>query len=158
ALAGQRLALVLGAGAALPGGIVLADEDGEQGVVAELVMVVEVLVAQAQAEDALLEEVRQGVLDLVGVAVVPEAAGQLVEEVEPGLEFAEEQPAGIGGDGGAVEAGDDVARSEAVEKQIGGVTRCQNARASWVGRKGLWQNPLCQLRGRRARALVRNAG
>jgi hypothetical protein len=87
-------------------------------------VVVEVLVAQAQAEDALLEEFGEGVLDLVGVAVVGEAAGELVEEVELGLDLAQEQAAGVGGDGGAVKAGADVSVAEGLEGQGRPSTRC----------------------------------
>ena len=99
ALAGQGLALVLGPDALLALRIVLADQDGQQRVVAKAVVVDEVFVAQAEAEDALLEQIGEGVLDEVGIAVVGEAAGELVDEVELGFDLAQEQAAGVGGDG-----------------------------------------------------------
>ena len=92
-------------------------------------MVVEVFVAQAEAEDALLEQVEQGVFDEVGVAVIGEAVGELLDEVELGFDLAEQQPAGIGGDGAAVKACHDVTRTEVLEKEIGRGTICHSVRA-----------------------------
>src|SRR5207302_11382227 len=95
-----------GVEAVVAGGVGLAGEDGEQRIVAEGVVVVEVLVAQAQTEDALLKELGEGVLEAVGVAVGGEAAGELVVEVEFGLDLAGQQSTGVGGDVAAVEGGD----------------------------------------------------
>src|SRR5262249_43066346 len=125
---------------------------------AQSVVVDEVFVAEAQAEDALLEEVVQGVFDEFGIAVVGEAAGELLDEAELGLDLAEEQSAAVGGDGAAVEAGDDFAGAEGLEEQGGGVTVCHDAAASGVAIKVLVAQPLCQPRGRCARGLVRNMG
>lgn len=118
-------------------GIAFADEDGQQGVVAQAVLVVEVFVAQAQAEEALHEEFGEGVLDEVGVAVVAEAAGERLDEVELGFDLAEEQSAAVGGDRPAVEAGHPFAGSEVVEKEFGCGTLCPSVMASWVGMKVL---------------------
>src|SRR5205823_2614000 len=96
----------------------------------------EVLVAQAEAEDALREELREGVLDLVGVAVVAEAAGELVDEVELGLDLAEQQAAGFRGDGEAIEAGDDVAVSEGFKEEVGAGTLCSHGAVRLEVRKG----------------------
>src|SRR5207302_7653666 len=117
ALAGQGLAAIPAADALLALGIFLADEDSEQRVVAELVMVVEVFVAEAQTEEALLEEFGQGVLDQLRVAVVGEAAGELLDEVELRFDLAEQQTARIGGDLPPVETGHDLTGSEGLEKQ-----------------------------------------
>jgi hypothetical protein len=91
ALAGPGLAAVGRTSPVLAGGVGFADEGGEQGIVAEGVVVVEVLATQAEGEDALLEELGEGVLDQLGVAEVGEAAGELVEEVKLGLDLAEGQ-------------------------------------------------------------------
>ena len=85
----------------------LIDEDGQERVVPQLVVIVEVFVAQAQPEDALLEEFGERVLDQVGVAVIGEAAGELFDEVEAAFDLAEEQAAGVGGHVATVKAGDD---------------------------------------------------
>jgi hypothetical protein len=58
--------------------------------VAQLVVVEQILVAQAEAEDALLEQLEQGVLAEVGIAEIGEAAGELIDEAELGFDFAEQ--------------------------------------------------------------------
>jgi hypothetical protein len=87
-------------------------------------VVVAVFVAQAQAEDALLEEFGEGVRAAVGVAVIGAATGERVEEVELGFDRAEEQAAGVGRDLAAIKAGADVAGAEVLEKPFGWGTRC----------------------------------
>src|SRR5581483_1350457 len=158
ALAGQGLAAVGRVAAALAGGVGLADEDGEQGVVAEGVVVEEVLVPQAQAEDALLEEVGEGVLDAVGVAVVGEAAGEALDEAELGLDLAEEQAAGVGGDVAAVEGGGHLAAAEGLKKEFGVGTLCRHEAVLSVWRKGSRSTPLCHKGQPRAIPSVRNPG
>ena len=141
ALAGQRLAAVVGALAVLAVGVLLADEDGQEGVV-----VVEVLVAQAEAEEALLEEFGEGMLDLVGVAVVGEAAGELVDEVELGFDLAEEEVARVGGNGGAVEADADSTAAEGLKGEGRWHTLCSHGAVLGKARKRKVLNPL-RIRG-----------
>src|SRR5512142_59977 len=59
-LTGQGLAAIATALPGLPGGVELTDDGREQGVAPEVVVVVEVLVAQSQAEDPLGEEISDG--------------------------------------------------------------------------------------------------
>ncbi len=158
ALAGQGFALVAGTSALGAGGVGLIDEDSKQGIVTEAVVVVEVAVAEAQGEDALLEEVGEGVLDAIRVAVIGEAAGELIDKVELGFDLAEKESAGVGGDRSAVEVGDDGPGAEVLEDECGCVTVCHGAVISRVGSKGLSLFPLCQLRDHRASLLVRNMG
>ena len=80
ALAGQGLASIGLAAAGFAGGVRLADDGGQQRIVAEVVMVVEVLVAQGQAVDPLGDEVLQRVLDQVGVTMIGEAVGELADD------------------------------------------------------------------------------
>ena len=107
----------------LAGGIGLADDGGQQGVAAEVVVVVEVLVAQRQGVDPLGDEVLEGVLDEVGVAMVGEAGGELAEDAGEFLGLAEQQGAAVGGDVAAVESGEDLAGAEEREIQITRVGR-----------------------------------
>jgi hypothetical protein len=53
-------------------------------------LLIEVFVTQAQAEDALLQEIGERVLDQFGVPVIGEARGKLVEEAEMAIDFAEQ--------------------------------------------------------------------
>src|SRR5271166_5518990 len=135
ALAGERLAAVFGTEPVPAFGIAFADENGQQGIVAQAVMVVEIFVAQAQSEEPLLEQLGKGVLDQVGIAVIGEAAGKLLDEVELGFDLTEHQATGVGGNLATVETGDDFAGSEVLEKHLGWVTLCHSELASWVGMK-----------------------
>src|SRR5579859_5631069 len=106
------MATVARAHAVLPQRVAFADQDGQQRVVAESIMIVEVLVAQAQAIETLLEQVRHRVLDEVGVAVIAETAGELFDEAELGFDFAQEQSTGVGGNVPAVKGSDNRAAIE----------------------------------------------
>jgi len=124
ALAGQRLTPIAGA---LPGGargIELADDGGQQGITAEVVVVVEVFVAQGQGVDPLGHEVRQRVLDEVGLAVVGEAGGELADNGGEVLGRSEQQRAAVGGEVAAVEIGDPFAAAEHGTVEAGGGTLC----------------------------------
>jgi hypothetical protein len=157
-LAGQRLATVADAEAVFAHGIGLADQDGEERIEAESVVVVEVFVAQAQAEDTLAEKVAQGVFDQIGVAMVGEAACEGVEEAEGLIDFAEEQAASVGGDDAAIKGGDDLAGSEVLEIEAGGVTVCAHGAVLVMWCNGRWLHQLCHRGQPRAIPPVRNAG
>src|SRR5512135_2040939 len=67
--------------ARLAGGIGLADFDGgQQGVAAQLVVVVEVLVTEGQGVDPLGDQFLGGMFDELGVAMIGAAGGELVED------------------------------------------------------------------------------
>jgi len=136
-LAGERLAAILGANAILAERIALADGDGEESVVAKSVVIDEVLVSQAEAEDALLEEIAEGMFEAVGMAIIGEAIGELIEEVEVFIEIAQEQGSRVGGDAAAIEIGEDLAAIEGLESDGGGNTLCHTrpfllARGKWL--------------------------
>jgi len=123
-LAGQRLALVGSLEAVGSGGIGLTGEDSEQGVSAEAVVVVEILVSEAEAVDALFDELQEGVFDAVGIAVVGETVGEGIQEVELLLDFTQKQPASVGGDGTAVKGGENRTGTEGLEIEARGSTLC----------------------------------
>jgi hypothetical protein len=110
--------------ARLAGGIGLADDGGQERITAEVVVVVEVLVAQRQGGDALGDQLLHGVFGEAGVAVVGEAGGELAEDAGESLGLAEQQGAAVGGDGAAVEVGEDVAAAEHGKVEVGRVTLC----------------------------------
>lgn len=89
--------------------IFLADQNGEQGIVTQLIVIVEIFVSQTQAEDALLEKLFERVLDAIGIAIIGKAACELRDEAELGFDFPQQQSAGIGSDLAAVKASDDIA-------------------------------------------------
>ena len=96
AFAGRRLAAVARPLPGLAGGVALADDGGRQGVAAQDIVVVEVLVAQGQGVDALGEKVFEGVLDQVGVAMIGEAGGELADDRREVRGLAEEQGVAVG--------------------------------------------------------------
>src|SRR5262249_18881645 len=108
--------------------------------------------------DALLEELQQGVLDAVGVAVVGEAAGELRDEAELGLDLPQEQAAGVGGHGAAGEGGDDRAGPEGFKGEFGAGTLCRHGAVLSVWRKRSLLTPLCHKGRPRAIPPMRNRG
>ena len=68
-------------------------------------MVVEVFVAEGDGDNALGDEGAQAVLDPVGVAMIGEAIRHLVKKRQTLLDPAQQQQAGIGSDGTAIESG-----------------------------------------------------
>ena len=70
-------------------------------------MVVEVLVSECDADDALHDQGLDRVFDEGGVAAVLEAGGEFAGQAEHLVGGAKQQRTGIGGDGAAVEGGDD---------------------------------------------------
>jgi hypothetical protein len=85
----------------------VADDCGEQGVAMQLVVVIEVLVAEGQGVDPLGDQIGDGVLDEVGVAMIGEAGGALVDDPSEWLGLAEQHGAAVGGDVAAVAVGAD---------------------------------------------------
>ena len=96
ALAGQRRAV----GAP---GLELAGQDRQHRVVAELVVVDQVLVAERDAEHALADQRRDLVLDPLRHARVAEAGGEAPDQADRPVGGAEQQRAGVRGDRAAVE-------------------------------------------------------
>lgn len=87
-------------------GLAFAGEEAEEGIVAPLVVIVEIFVAEGEAVDALGEQLLDGVLDVARVAVIVEAGGEAGQEVEFGSGLAEEEGSAVGGGGGAAEISD----------------------------------------------------
>jgi hypothetical protein len=135
-LACQGFPFIAQAPAVFTRGIFFAHEHSHERIVPQLVVVVEIFVTQTQCENALLQEIFQGVLDQVGIAVVDETiAGEPADEVELGLDLAEEQAAAIRCHLAPIEGGCNFPRSEALEKQRFLVTLCHGGVPPWVGIK-----------------------
>ena len=78
-------------------------------------MVDEILVALSDANHALGDEGSQTVLDPLGVAVIGEAGGYLVRNRQVPIDLAQQQGAGIGSDGTAVEISHHTAAGRGVQ-------------------------------------------
>src|ERR1035438_2200338 len=73
-------------------------------VVCQVVVVIEVFVAQCQPEHALHDQIQQRVLYLIGLAVIGEAGGEPAHDPSPRLQFLQHQHSAIGGDVATIEA------------------------------------------------------
>ena len=80
-------------------------QQGQQRVVTQIVVVVEILVAQGDARDALRQQGPQGVHSEPGVAVIPEARGHPVEEPDDAVDLPQQQRSGVRRDRSAIECG-----------------------------------------------------
>jgi hypothetical protein len=98
------VAAILRAPPLLPLHIILVQRHGQHRIVPQLVVIVEILVAQRQPKHALRDEVQQRMLDLLGVAVVGEAGGEAPYDSRARLQFLQQQGSPIGGDVAPIEA------------------------------------------------------
>jgi hypothetical protein len=83
----------------------LAGEDRHHRIVAQLVVVVDVLVAKRQPEHALPDQRRHKVLHQLRAAMIAEAAGKAINQFDRSIRRAEQQRPGIRGDRPAVKPG-----------------------------------------------------
>ncbi len=115
----QRMAAIALAGPVFPVDVGGADGQGEDAVGAELVVVVDVLVAQHEAEQALGDQLLEGVFAAAGIAVVAEAAGEAPGEVDMVIGGAEQESAAIGRHASAIEAQADLTAAMVGEGEAG---------------------------------------
>jgi hypothetical protein len=99
-------------------------EQREHRVVAQLVVVVHVLIAQGDADDPLSHQGRQHVHHLVLLAVVLKARGDPLDQADRAIGVAQQQPAPVGGHGAAVERRHHPPRSEAFKLELFQGTLC----------------------------------
>ena len=150
-LAGQRRAVLAAA-------LELAGEEAEHGVVAQVVVVVQILVAQGEAGDALGHERGNGVCGEARIAVVGEAAGDAVEQAAVPPDLPEQQRPRIGGDRPAVEGGRDFTTLTALKSERNDLTLCRHRSFPPVAVKFLGNNNLTSAGDRCLLHPVRNPG
>ncbi len=95
-------------------------------------MVVHVLVAERQAQDALSHDLLDGVLDAAWGAVIREALSEAAQDPALALHFAEQQDTRIRGDIAAVETGDKVTVTRSLGVKRSGSTLCHRSRWAWI--------------------------
>jgi hypothetical protein len=96
----------------------------------ELLVVVEILVAEGQGHDPLEEEFEGGEFELFFIPMIGEAASELADDAEAFFNLPEEQSASIGGDGSAVELGDDFSAVVGLKQERLSVTVCHDERVA----------------------------
>ena len=124
ALAGAGVAAVLGSAALLACEVLLAAQQRQQRVGAQLIVIVEVLITQHQPVDALGDQLAHAVFDLRGLAVIAEAGGELPHDTAALLELAQQHAAAVGGDRAAIETGHHLAAAMFGEGEAGLGTLC----------------------------------
>jgi hypothetical protein len=88
---------------------------GHQRIEAQAVMVVEVLVAQGDAHDALAQQHRQVMLDKMAVAAVAETSGELLAHTPDPVHLPQQQRAAFAGKMPAAETGLDPAAAKGLK-------------------------------------------
>ena len=121
-------------------------------------MVVEILVAEGDAKDTLGDEAAQAVPDPLGVAVIGEAVRHLAKKRQVPPDPAQQQGAGIGSDGAAVEISHHTAASVGFKLQGFGVTLCWHRFSLWILVNSFDKSMLPDSENRCFLPLVRNAG
>ena len=117
-LTGKRLALIGITTTLLSLHITLLAQGGNQGIVAKLIMVVEILVSQTQPIDPLCDQLLNGVLGIPGSPTIDEAAGELLKYPATQINLTEQQPTGVGSDSSPVECRHDLTTSKGLKLQL----------------------------------------
>ena len=151
ALAGQRRAV-----AAMGGQF--AGQDRHDRIVAELVVVVQVLVTQRDAGDTLHHQGLDRVFRVGGVAIVFEAGGQPAGQAEHMIGGAQEQGAGIAANRSAVERRGDGAAFDTCKVEPVRVTLCRHRGIPLLCGKSLSQKNFRRFRAPMHLIRVRYAG
>ena len=97
-------------------------------------MIVEVFVAEGDAEDALCDQGSQVVFDLGWVSRVRDGVGQGLRETDPAVDLAEQEGSGVGGESAAVEIGDDLLLAKTGKEQRFAGTLCHRMASLPCGR------------------------
>ena len=121
--AGQRMAPVALAHAALTGHVGAAEREREQAVVAQGVMVIDILVAEREPVQALGDQVLQGMLAARRIAVIAEAGGHAGGQLEGAVGGPQDDGPAVRGHAAAVEAGDHLSAAVVREFDCGTVCR-----------------------------------
>ncbi len=105
ALARQRLPLIP-AGAILTSGIRLPHQHGQQRIVTQIVVIVEVFISQTQSVHALSNQFFDRVLDQFRITMIDEAPHKPGDDPRSRLDLPEQQASGIGSDRPSVKSSD----------------------------------------------------
>ena len=158
AFAGQCLAAVLPVAAGLAERVGVFAGGGEQGIGAELFVVVEVFIAQREPEHPLADHDGQRMLDEAPVAGVAEAAGELVAETEAAVGLAQQQRAAVAREVSAAEIRLHPARTQGLKSESLLVTLCHRPFGGGLVLHQFDNQCLTQLTPGGRDFLVRNAG
>jgi hypothetical protein len=108
----------------------LADQHGHQRIVSQPVMVVEIFVAQRQPKNPLGDQVLDGMLDPLGIAVIGETSGKSPDDRHFLLDFSQQQSPRVGRDGPAIESSTNFPLRQGLKIKSIRVTLCLHRAAS----------------------------
>jgi hypothetical protein len=123
---GQRGVAVVGEETILTEWVGFVSRDRQERIVAQLVVVIEVAVAQRDGTDPLEEQLFQGVIDEASIVMIDKAAGQAGGQAQALIDLAQEQNATVCGEGATRKIGFDAARTEVLEQHGLRATGCRS--------------------------------
>ena len=132
ALAGQGLAAILLVAAVLAEQVGVFAGGGQQRIGAQLVVVVEVFVAEGESQHTLAHHDGQRVLDEATLAGVAEATGEFVAEAEVAVGLAQQQHAAVAGEVAAAEIRLDATRTKGLKSESLLATLCHRSFGGWL--------------------------
>ena len=108
----------------------LVEHGRERRIVAQLIVIDQVLVAEREAEDALAQQIGDGVGDAVGEPQIAEALGQPIGQPDRAVGGTEQQRTAVRRDGAAIESTHKFAPAAASEVELFLDTLCRHRGAS----------------------------
>ncbi len=139
-------------------GLELSGEHGQDWIMAQLVMVDQILVAKREGQDALAHKGWQGVLDVLGATGILEAGGHALDQADGAIGGPQEQGAGIGRDGPTIKGRDHAPPLDGCKSEQIWATVCVHRGAPLNQHKSLWQKHYRRFRTPMHLIPVRNPG
>ncbi len=124
ALSSERVALVALTHPLRSGHIGLPDRGSKEGIAAQGVVVIQILVACTKRQDPLAQQVHDRVLDGTLSSVISEAFGETADNANSRIELTEQEHASVGRDAPGIEIGYDFAASAGLEEKLLAGTVC----------------------------------
>ena len=90
-------------------GTLLLNQHRQQGIIPQLLVIVQIFISQGQPIDSLGHQLLYRMFDQIGIPIIGEAGGKLVEDPNALLDLPQQQTTAIAGDCPAIELRPDVA-------------------------------------------------
>ena len=105
-------------------GICLLNQHRQQGIVPQLLVIVQIFVSQGQTIDSLSHHLHHLVFDQIGIPIIGKAGGKLAEDPDALLDLPQEQTTAITGDRSTVELRPNLAALLGMKSEDKLVTLC----------------------------------
>ena len=107
-------------------GIRLLHQHRQQGIVPQLLVIVQIFISQGQTIDSLSHQLLHLVFDQIGIPIIGEAGSKLVEDPDPLLDLSQEQTTAVAGDRSTVELRPNLASLLGMKSEDKLVTLCSH--------------------------------